>query len=115
MSYFHIYVTLIIIIKIIFIILALSHVYLRIRGADKDLDEKILHWKERIEFVFKTMMSILLIYIFHPRLNNMKLLDYETRILFYLFGFILLFTANWDVFIKEAPWFSTLQGVIGDK
>lgn len=115
MTYFDIYVTLIVIVKFIFIILAVTHVYLKTKGIKKDLDKKIVHWKERLEFVFIAMMSLLLIYIFHPRLDNMKLINYETRILLYLFGFILLLTAKWSTFIEEAPWFSTLQGIIGHK
>ena len=62
------YITFIFIIKIVFLILAVTHVYLKAKGkANTELDTKILFWKEKIEFVFVLLMSILLMYTFFPR------------------------------------------------
>lgn len=98
------YITFIFIIKIGFFITAVTHIYLKAKGQDKsDLDKKILYWKERFEFIFIALMSILLIYLFNPRVDRSILIDNETKILLYLFGFILLITAKWDLFIKESP------------
>ena len=58
-------------------------------------------------------MAILLIYLFNPRQNRDKILDYESKILLYLFGFQLLLTANWSAFVEEASWFEKLQNIIG--
>ena len=44
------------------------------------------------------MMSILLIYLFNPRVDRSVLIDKETKILLYLFGFILLIIAKWNLF-----------------
>jgi len=33
----------------------------------------------------------------------------EVKLLFYLFGWITLVTADWTVFFKEAPWFQALS------
>lgn len=108
------YVTFIFLIKIGFVLMAIAHIYLKAKGKEKsDLDKKILFWKERFEFIFIAIMSILLIYVFNPRYDNINLIDKETKILLYLFGFILLITADWEVFLKESPFFTMLQGVVG--
>ena len=58
-----IYITFIIFIKVCFVILAVSHLYLKIKhkGGSKT-DKTIVFWKERLEFVFVILMSGLLIY-----------------------------------------------------
>jgi hypothetical protein len=113
MSYFDKYIILIILVKIVFVILAASHLYFIVKGKeDSKTDKKIVHWKERVEFVFITLMSILLIYLFNPRSNRDAKLDFETKLLLYLFGFILLITAKWDIFIKESPIFKKVQSVV---
>ena len=116
MNYFTTYIYSIIGIKVIFILLAIAHIYFKIKGeAGSDLDKKILYWKERIEFVFIILMAILLIYIFNPRMPHTNLLNFEVKLLFYLFGFILLITADWRIFFKESKWFKYLQQAVGKK
>ena len=104
MNKYDMYVTAIFVIKIGFILMAITHVYLEIKGKEKtDLDKKILFWKERFEFIFTALMSALLIYIFNPRYNNFNLIDKETKVLFYLFGFVLIITAKWRIFFEQSP------------
>jgi len=108
------FIIFIFIIKMGFILMALTHIYLKAKGKEKsELDKKILHWKERFEFIFTAAMAILLIYLFNPRTDRSILIDHETKLLLYLFGFVLLITANWESFIKESPWFTLLQNVVG--
>ena len=108
------YVKFIFLIKIGFLVMAVTHIYLKAKGEEKsDLYKKILYWKERFEFIFIALMSILLIYVFNPRTDRTILVDKETKILLYLFGFILLITAKWDSFIKESPLFKKIQGSVG--
>lgn len=96
-----VYVNLIILIKVIFILLAISHLYLKIKHeADSEFDKTLMAWKEQVEFVFVLLMSLLLIYLFNPRTNRYLTIDRETRILFFLFGFILLITAKWRDFFE---------------
>jgi hypothetical protein len=110
MNKYDIYVTFIFLIKIGFILMAISHIYLKTKGkADSDLDKKILYWKERFEFIFIAAMAILLIYLFNPRSVKNIIIDKETKILLYLFGFILLITAKWDLFFKESPIVKIIQ------
>ena len=100
------FVFFIIFIKIVFVISAVGHLILTHLSIGQKLDSKLLYWKERTEFIFIISMSILLIYTF--RINHVKPINKETSILFYLFGWILLFTAKWSIFIKEAPWYKAI-------
>jgi len=115
MNRYDMYITFIILIKIGFILLAFSHIYLKVKGEEhSELDEKILYWKERVEFIFIITMAILLIYLFNPRKNRITMIDYETSLLLYLFGFIIIITAKWDIFFKELPIFKTIQKSVGE-
>ncbi len=114
MEYFTTYTTLIFVIKIVFILTALSHFYLKAKGEENsELDKTILFWKERLEFVFVFLMAILLIYLFNPRTNNIRMINEEVKLLLYLFGFALLITAKWNTFLTESTIFIKLQKSIG--
>ena len=99
----------IILVKIVFIISAIGHKYFShstIKQA-KNIDDKLIYFKERTEFVFIISMSILLIYHFNPRFSK-KPINSETSLLFFLFGWILIITAKWGLFITEAPWYKEI-------
>lgn len=99
----------IILVKIVFIISAIGHIYFShstIKQA-KNIDDKLIYFKERTEFVFIISMSILLIYHFNPRFSK-KPINSETSLLFFLFGWILIITAKWGLFITEAPWYKEI-------
>jgi hypothetical protein len=103
------YVIFLIIIKTIFVVAALGHVVLTHTTSSFDkYDTKLVYWKERTEFIFIVSMSVLLIYYFHPLLKPAPMSS-ETRLLFFLFGWILLVTAKWKIFITEAPWFEKIS------
>jgi len=103
----------IVVVKIIFIISAMGHLILSHSYSDKakQLDPQIVHLKKRTEFIFIVSMSILLIYHFNPRLPK-KIIDPETSFLFFLFGFVLIFTADWGLFFHEAPWYKQIVNII---
>lgn len=113
MKYFDMYIILIFIVKIVFIILSLYRLYVKAKTPeDKKLLETIEFWKSKAEFIFISLMSILLVYLFNPRANNISMIDGETKLLLYLFGFILLLTENWSSFIHESSWFKKLQIIL---
>lgn len=104
------YIYLIFVIKLGFIFLAMAHLYLRSKGkANSETDTLILFWKERVEFVFIALMSILLIYLFNPRTNRLDMITHETKLLLFLFGFILIITAKWSTFFEESAAFKDIQ------
>jgi hypothetical protein len=94
--------------------MSITHIYLKVKGeTDSDLDKKVFYWKERFEFIFILLMAILLIYLFNPRMERNVIINGETKLLLYLFGVVLLITANWDTFFHEAEWFQYLQKSVG--
>ena len=104
----------IVVIKIVFLFSAVGHVILthlpKSMGINMDLtDAKLLYWKERTEFIFIASMSILLIYHFRP--GHLKPIPPESALLFFLFGWILLITAKWDLFFTEAKWLSSADEI----
>jgi len=114
MSYYDSYVSFAFFVKIVFIILALIHIFLRLTGKENSfLDIKIKYWKERVEFLFTIIMSLLIIYLFTPKKNRIEKIDKETNLLLYLFGFVLFITAKWEAFFHEPEWIYFLQKTIG--
>jgi len=112
---YYLYIGLIILTKLIFIILALTHLYLKFKKGDKytELDKKILYYKQKVEFIFIALMSCLIIYLFNPRYDRSKmLLTTEIKYILFLFGILLLVTANWGTFIKEPLLFKNVQFVV---
>lgn len=107
------FVFFIILIKIVFIVSAIGHVILSHSTSAKaeKIDPKLLYWKERTEFIFIISMAILLIYHFNPRFSK-KPIGEETSLLFFLFGWILIFTAKWSLFITEAPWYKKFVSML---
>jgi uncharacterized BrkB/YihY/UPF0761 family membrane protein len=91
MKNYSIYITLVFIVKIIFIILAITRLYIKYKKPnEKDLFKKVDLWKSLAEFIFVLMMSFLLIYLFNPRNDRIHMIDNETKILLYLYGFVIL-------------------------
>lgn len=74
----------------------------------KKYEHPLSYWKSVTEFIFVLCMSILLIYHFYPNKGTIQrpiLVDKETRLLFLLLGFILIFTAKWTLFFDEKTFF----------
>ena len=103
------YTFFIILIKIVFGLSAIGHIYFShsTRTNAKKIDDKLLYFKERTEFIFIISMSILLIYHFNPRFSK-KTINEESSLLFFLFGWVLIITAKWSLFITEAPWYKKI-------
>lgn len=113
MDYFNKYVNLAFLFKIVFAILAVLHLYFKFKGkAGSETDKKIVYWKERVEFVFIFLMSLMLIYLFYPRSTKPIIIDFETKLLLFIFGIIILIGAKWDIFIEESPTFKKVQEVV---
>lgn len=107
------YVTFVFFFKILFVILAVLHLYYTVKGkADSEKDKKIVFWKERIEFVFIFLMSLMLMYLFYPRSTKPIIIDFETKLLLFVFGIIILIGAKWDIFFKESPVLKKIQKIV---
>jgi hypothetical protein len=107
MDKYTIYISFIIFIKFAMVCLAITHLYLKLKKqTDSELDQKIMYFKEKIEFIFIALMACLLIYLFNPMIDMSDLINRETKFVLYLFGFILLITAKWGDFFKETIFFN---------
>lgn len=97
---FDFFMLFIIIIKIIFITSAIGHIILtHIHNffIVEKLDPKLVYWKKRTEFIFNISMALLLIYHFRPKQHIY--VTKETALLFFLFGWVVLFTSNWSLIL----------------
>lgn len=110
MDFYKYFIYFIIFIKAIFLILTLRLKYIDYKSKKNKEDIKntqnyinIEYWKERSEFIFISCMSILLLYLFYPRHSVMKPLTYETRLLLFLYGLIILIQADWINFLTINP------------
>ena len=129
MSLLNNYIFFVFFIKIIFVILEIMNIYLKkqipVEEKEKNKSDKIKkqvktqqnieYWKTHIELLFKFLMSILLIYIFNPRQNRIHLINYEAKLLFFLFGIILVVTADWKQIFNESKTFINIQSVLNQK
>ena len=102
----------IIFIKILFLITSIGHLILshtrKQTPRTKEFDEKFLEWKQKFEFVFIVMMSCLLIFIFTPWRDNAHYMTSTMKFLFYLFGFILILSADWNLILPS----TTLDSIV---
>ena len=105
------FIIFIIIIKVVFVISALAHVYLTHFGTSENskLDKKFTYWKERTEFVFIASMALILIIVFNPHQTQTPEIDTEMKLLLFLFGWVLIITAKWGIFFKESPLLKKIQ------
>lgn len=90
----------IIIIKGFFVLSEIVHLYFSHIDnksiESKKKDTKALYIKDLSEFLFTIGIAFLLFYIFNPFYNRLYLLEKDhVKILFYLFGIILICTSNW--------------------
>ena len=107
-------ITFLLIVKVLFVVCALTDVYLEHKKGEKneELIEKVQFWKDRFEFVFIAGMSLLLLYFFFPRNNKPLVTTFETRFLFFVYGIIIFIKMDWGLFINESKVFDLIQRVI---
>ena len=118
MTAYNFLILLIILIKVIFILLKLTAIYNKVMGnSDTLFGTNILFWADRVEFIYTFLMSLLIISLFRNAINEGELCIYdkETLFLMYVFGFILLFTADWNQFISESTIITNIQNMLGIK
>ena len=109
MNFYTNYIRLIFLVKLIYLYFMITSGYDHYRSKKDPKNTSLtraydnnIYFKERFELLFKFLMSILLIYLFLPRRKVPIPLDSETRILLYLFGWILILSAKWSTIIEES-------------
>jgi hypothetical protein len=120
MKFYNLYIAIIIFFKSIFFILSLTNIYLKIKdrknknnkntsNTNNNIQKNIEFWRSRCEFVVNILISLLLIYLFNPLSPKIYLIDKETKIVLFVFGFILFMTSNWSDFFNQSKWFDFFQ------
>jgi hypothetical protein len=89
-------------IKIIFIGSTLSLKYVQHKNKNANT-QNLAFWKERSEFIFKACLSLILIILFNPRNKTPLVINFETKLLLYIYGFIVILQSNWEQFFKDSP------------
>ena len=106
-----------IIVKIIFAISVVGDIIIKYFTKDDTkksqlIDAKFVYWKHVTEFIFVISMSLLLIFIFNPWHTNQIYITREMSIMFYAFGYIMLFTADWGAILPEPAWFKRIKSAV---
>jgi len=103
-----IYVILIVVVKLIFLYFLIAAAVLKAKlkkdNSSKNMKEyeENVYYKERVELLFKFLMSVLLIYLFYPRRKIPIPLSREIRILLFAFGIVLILSAKWNDILEKS-------------
>ena len=107
----------IIFIKIVFLISSIGHLLLSHKRnptqKSTEFDQKFLGLKSTFEFYFTILMSGLLIFIFTPWYDNMIYINSEIKFLFYIYGFLLILSADWDIYLPQTRLGEIISSTIG--
>jgi len=91
-----IYVTFFVKVSFLFTLIYLRYVKTK-QPKNLILQAKLTTIKEQLDFVFIWLMSLILIINFNPYVKFIQI-DPETKMLFFLYGIIMIFTANYSFF-----------------
>jgi hypothetical protein len=96
--------------KILFVLFGVWHfIIVRENKGETEFSSNLHNWKEYCEFMFIACMAILCLYLFNPFLKVRPAINYETRVLLFVFGWIVLLNCKWDLFFEQSKWFTLLQ------
>ena len=96
--------------KILFVLFGVWHFFLvRENAGETELSYKLNVWKEYFEFMFVISMALLCLYLFNPIVDVRPAINYETRVLLFVFGWIVFINCKWDLFFGQSKWLLLLQ------
>ena len=76
---------------------------------------KFSNLRDITEIIYIISMAILLIYIFKIRENGIQGIEEDVSLLFFLFGVVLIITADWSVVFKNYTWYQQFVKTISVK
>lgn len=109
MRKYDVFVSFIILIKLLFMICAILEFYFK---PDTTIGKILVFWKDHLEFIFVACTSILILIIFRPFQNGTIHITPHEQFLLFVYGIIILINANWALFIEESIWFKKLKNII---
>jgi len=89
--------------KLMFISSTLLHKYVNYNNESMfyKYDDKLVYVRKVTEFSFISLMCLLMIFIFHPRKQNMGYMTKEIKFLMYMFAWIIIISADWSDFFNQ--------------
>jgi len=94
-----------ILIKIIFVFDILGdflfRTYNKINIKDKKRSNIFTYMRQRVEFIFRVGIALLMMYIFSPLNDHTIYITKDMFLLFYILGIYLILSADWNLFIKN--------------
>lgn len=114
-SYLDFFILFIIITKVCFLFFAAGDAVLHHSTNNyiqNVLVPKVSHWRDISEIIYVVSMGILLIYVFKIRENGIHGIEEDVSFLLFLFGIILILTADWSVFFKNYTWYQKFNKFI---
>jgi hypothetical protein len=98
---FYCFIYFIILVKGLFLFFVVWNFYLKKKnGGETKLEKKISYYKNMTENIFIVLVSLLLIYLFNPYHDNKYLDDKYVKILFFIYGILMLVTFDWSEFAR---------------
>lgn len=102
--------------KVLFVVCGIWHfILVRKNNGENELSEKLSIWKEYFEFIFLVSMALLSLYLFNPLAEIRPSINKETRLLLFIFGFIVLINCKWELVIGHSKWLTLLQYFISGR
>ena len=117
-TYLDFFILFIIVIKICFVFFAAGNSVLNRSTNDyihNIIEPKFKNWKNITEIIYIVSMGILLIYIFKIRDGGIRGIEEDVGFLLFLFGVVLILTANWNVLLKNYTWYQKFINAISVK
>jgi len=86
--------------KGLFVFFVIWNFYLKKKsgGAETKLEKRISYYRNLTENIFIVLVSLLLIYLFNPYHDNKYLDDKYVKVLFFIYGILMLVTFDWSEF-----------------
>jgi hypothetical protein len=102
---FYCFIYFIIFVKVLFLFFVVWNIYLKKKngrggsnGVETKLEKRVSYYKNLTENIFIVLVSILLIYLFNPYHDNKYLDDKYVKVLFFIYGILMLGTFDWSKF-----------------
>jgi len=113
MHSYDLFITSISLCKILFMIFGIwRFVLVKQNVGETELSYKLNIWKEYFEFIFVVSMGILCVYLFNPVKEVRPSINFETKILLFSFGWVLLIGGKWELIFGQSKWLALLQHFI---
>jgi len=110
MNYYDYFILFVFLSKILFVVCGVWHfILVKKNKGENELSIKLAIRKEYFEFIFVISMALLCLYLFNPLAEIRPAINKETRILLFIFGWIILINCKWDLFFEQSKWFTLLQ------